>query len=49
MNKTGRRRRGRRARGDDTPVNAWGDGLDGDLEARGLSAHNRDVIRIIKC
>ena len=35
--------------GDDTPVNAWGDGLDGDLEARGLSAHNRDVIRIIKC
>ena len=35
--------------GDDAPVNAWGDGLDGDLEARGLSAHNRDVIRIIKC
>ena len=35
--------------GDDAPVNAWGDGLDGDLGARGLSAHNRDVIRIIKC
>ena len=34
--------------GDESAVNAWGDGLDGDLEAQGLSAHNRDVLRIIK-
>jgi hypothetical protein len=34
--------------GDESAVNAWDDGLDGDLEAQGLSAHNRDVLRIIK-
>ena len=35
-------------RGDAGEVNAWNDGYDGEEEEHGLSAHCRDILRVIK-